>query len=381
MRKIIEELEPSPIRTIANSAIDNKDVIPLWFGETDIITPKFISDSLKSALDKGHTFYTSNHGVHELVETITEYTSKLHKNTITSKRIMVTVGGMNALMISAEAIINPGDKIICITPVWPNFMRCIEIMGGNVIEIPLILSESHNKWKLNLEEISKKINEVKGLYISSPNNPTGWMMEKKEHKIILELCRKNKIWIIADEVYERVVYDRKVAPSFLDIADKNDLLIVINSFSKSWAMTGWRLGWITIPDGMLHIFEKLNEFNIASPAAPIQHAGITAITEGEDFISDMIKKLSQAREIAIKNLTSFSKVELPFSSAAFYVFFKVKGVTNSESFCINTLRKSGVGLAPGTAFGKGGNNWIRICYAKSPSLLQEAFNRIKPVLS
>ena len=156
MRKIIEELEPSPIRTIANSAIDNKDVIPLWFGETDIITPKFISDSLKSALDKGHTFYTSNHGVHELVETITEYTSKLHKNTITSKRIMVTVGGMNALMISAEAIINPGDKIICITPVWPNFMRCIEIMGGNVIEIPLILSESHNKWKLNLEEISKK---------------------------------------------------------------------------------------------------------------------------------------------------------------------------------------------------------------------------------
>ena len=381
MRKIIEELQSSPIRTIANSAIDKKNIIPLYFGETDIVTPKFISNSMKTALDNGHTFYTSNHGVPKLVETITEYTNKLHKNSVSGDRIMVTAAGMNALMMSAEAIINPGDKIICITPVWPNFMRCIEIMGGKVIEIPLILSETNKKWRLNLEEISKNIGDVKGIYINSPNNPTGWMMEVKEQEKILKLCRKNKVWIIADEVYERVVYDRKVAPSFLDITDKNDLLIVINSFSKSWAMTGWRLGWVTIPENMLKIFEKLNEFNIASPAAPVQHAGITAIIEGEDFILDMIKKLSIAREIAIENLTSFAKVELPIPSAAFYAFFKVRGVNNSESFCKTTLKDTGVGLAPGTAFGKGGSNWIRICYAKSPSILREAFKKLKPLLS
>ena len=146
-------------------------------------------------------------------------------------------------------------------------------------------------------------------------------------------------------------------------------------------MTGWRLGWITIPENTLNLFEKLNEFNIASPAAPVQHAGITAIIEGEDFILDMIKKLSIAREIAIENLTSFAKVELPIPSAAFYAFFKVRGVNNSESFCKTTLKDTGVGLAPGTAFGKGGSNWIRICYAKSPSILREAFKKLKPLLS
>ena len=380
MRKIIEELESSPIRNIANSAIDNKDVIPLWFGETDIVTPKFISDSMKVALDEGHTFYTTNHGVPELVESISQYSSHLHNKIILENRIMITAAGMNALMIAAEAIVNPNEKIICVTPVWPNFMRCVQIMGGQIIEIPLLLSERENKWQLNLEEIEKNISDVKGIYINSPNNPTGWMMEKKEQEKILEICRKNKKWIIADEVYERIVYNRKVAPSFLDIASEKDLLIVVNSFSKSWAMTGWRLGWITIPENTLNLFEKLNEFNIASPAAPVQHAGITAIKEGENFILNMMSKLSNARNIAINNLTSFSLVELPYPNAAFYAFFRVKGVKDSELFCKETLKQTGVGLAPGTAFGKATNNWLRICYAKSPDLLEEAFLKLKAVL-
>ena len=380
MRKIIEELESSPIRNIANSAIDNKDVIPLWFGETDIVTPKFISDSMKVALDEGHTFYTTNHGVPELVESISQYSSHLHNKIILKNRIMITAAGMNALMIAAEAIVNPNEKIICVTPVWPNFMRCVQIMGGQIIKIPLLLSERENKWQLNLEEIEKNISDVKGIYINSPNNPTGWMMEKKEQEKILEICRKNKKWIIADEVYERIVYNRKVAPSFLDIASEKDLLIVVNSFSKSWAMTGWRLGWITIPDNTLNLFEKLNEFNIASPAAPVQHAGITAIKEGENFILNMMSKLSNARNIAINNLTSFSLVELPYPNAAFYAFFRVKGVKDSELFCKETLKQTGVGLAPGTAFGKDTNNWLRICYAKSPDLLEEAFLKLKAVL-
>tara|TARA_B100000700_G_C15031874_1_gene850998 strand:- start:2082 stop:2948 length:867 start_codon:yes stop_codon:yes gene_type:complete len=288
---------------------------------------------------------------------------------------------MNALMITSEALINPNDKVICVTPVWPNFMRCIEIMGGNIIEIPLTHSEKNNNWELNLEEIKKNIKNAKAIYINTPNNPTGWVMSRNEQIEILELCRKEKVWVISDEVYERIIYDRKVAPSFLDISKEDDLLIVVNSFSKSWAMTGWRLGWMTIPNGLINIFEKLNEFNVASPSSPAQHAGVIAIKEGEKFIKKMINDLKISRSVTIKHLNNFSRVIFPNSEAAFYAYFKIKDISDSEKFCFDTLQSTGVGLAPGTSFGNGGERWIRICYAKSPNLLNKAFEKLKPVLS
>ena len=380
IRKIISSLKSSPIRNIANSVIGKKDIIPLYFGETDIATPSFISEAMKNALDEGHTFYSANQGITELVETITTYTSNLHNN-ISSSRIMVTSAGMNALMIASEVIINPNDKVICITPVWPNFMRCIEIMGGKTIEIPLIHSDEDNKWKLDLEEIKKNIKNARAIYINTPNTPTGWMMNREEQKEILELCRKEKIWIISDEVYERITYDRKVAPSFLDVSEDNDFLIVVNSFSKSWAMTGWRLGWMIVPEGLLSIFEKLNEFNVASPSSPAQHAGIVAIKEGEKFIEKMLHDLKISRQITVDHLSNFSRIIFPYPDAAFYAYFKIKDVSDSEKFCFDTLSLTGVGLAPGTSFGNGGDSWIRICYAKSPKLLNQAFEKLKPVLT
>ncbi|MDB9971727.1 pyridoxal phosphate-dependent aminotransferase [Alphaproteobacteria bacterium] len=381
IRKAIQSLESSPIRKIANTAIGKKDIIPLYFGETDIPTPSFISQAMKNALDAGQTFYSANQGVPELVNIVSKYTSSLHKNYIAPSRIMITSAGMNALMITSEALINPKDKVICITPVWPNFMRCIEIMGGEVIEIPLIYSDVNNTWKLNIEEIKKHIKDVKAIYINSPNNPTGWMINLQEQMEILELCRKNKTWIISDEVYERIVYDRNVAPSFLDLTDENDLLIVANSFSKSWAMTGWRLGWMVIPENLLSIFEKLNEYNVASPSSPAQYAGITAISEGEDFLKKMIYNFKISRELVMNRLSDFSRITLPLPEAAFYAYFKIEDITDSEKFCLETLDKTGVGLAPGTSFGKGGDSWVRLCYAKNPDLLNQAFDKLKPVFT
>jgi len=381
IRKVIQSLESSPIRKIANTAIGKKDIIPLYFGETDIPTPSFISQAMKNALDAGQTFYSANQGVPELVNIVSKYTSSLHKNYIAPSRIMITSAGMNALMITSEALINPKDKVICITPVWPNFMRCIEIMGGEVIEIPLIYSDANNTWKLNIEEIKKHIKDVKAIYINSPNNPTGWMINLQEQMEILELCRKNKTWIISDEVYERIVYDRNVAPSFLDLTDENDLLIVANSFSKSWAMTGWRLGWMVIPENLLSIFEKLNEYNVASPSSPAQYAGITAITEGEDFLKKMLYNFKISRELVMNRLSDFSRITLPLPEAAFYAYFKIEDITDSEKFCLETLDKTGVGLAPGTSFGKGGDSWVRLCYAKNPDLLNQAFDKLKPVFT
>ncbi len=381
IRKIISSLKSSPIRNIANSVIGKKNIIPLYFGETDVATPSFISEAMKTALDEGHTFYSANQGIPDLIETISCYSSDLHKNNISPSRIMVTSAGMNALMIASEALINPNDKVICITPVWPNFMRCIEIMGGKVIEIPLRHHDNDNKWKLNLEEIKKNIKDAKAIYINTPNNPTGWVMSRNEQLEILEICRKEKVWVISDEVYERIIYDKKVAPSFLDISKDDDLLIVVNSFSKSWAMTGWRLGWMIIPEGLINIFEKLNEFNVASPSSPAQHAGLVAIKEGEKFIQNMINDLKLSRNITIKYLNNFSQVIFPYSEAAFYAYFKIKDISDSEKFCFDTLQSTGVGLAPGTSFGNGGESWVRICYAKSPDLLNEAFEKLKPVLS
>ncbi len=380
LRKAITNLKPSPIRNIANTAIGNKNIIPLWFGETDITTPKFISNSMKQALDAGHTFYTTNQGISQLVDTIANYSSKLHNTHISTSRIMITSAGMNALMIAAEALVNPDDKVICITPVWPNFMRCVEIMGGRVIEIPLIHSSEDNRWHLNILEIESHIKDAKAIYINSPNNPTGWVIDNNEQQTILSLCRKNNTWIISDEVYERIIYNANVAPSFLDISDDKDFLIVVNSFSKAWAMTGWRLGWMIVPENLINTFEKLNEFNIASPSAPAQHAGITAIQEGENFIKDMILRLQNSRDITVDYLKSSNRIMLPETNAAFYTFFKVDGITDSESFCFEILEKTGVGLAPGSAFGEGQNNWIRICYAKSTKLLYEAFSRLGSIL-
>jgi aspartate aminotransferase len=206
-------------------------------------------------------------------------------------------------------------------------------------------------------------------------------MNEKEQMEILQLCRKNKTWIVSDEVYERIVYDRNVAPSFLDLTDENDLLLVANSFSKSWAMTGWRLGWIVVPKNLLSIFEKLNEYNVASPSSPAQYAGIKAINDGEEFLKTMIDNFSINRDLVMKRLSAFSRITLPLPEAAFYAYFKVEDVTDSEKFCIETLNKTSVGLAPGSAFGKGGDGWIRLCYAKSPDLLNQAFDKLKPVLT
>ena len=207
------------------------------------------------------------------------------------------------------------------------------------------------------------------------------MINLQEQMEILELCRKNKTWIISDEVYERIVYDRNVAPSFLDLTDENDLLIVANSFSKSWAMTGWRLGWMVIPEHLLSIFEKLNEYNVASPSSPAQYAGITAITEGEDFLKKMIYNFKISRELVMNRLSDFSRITLPLPEAAFYAYFKIEDITDSEKFCLETLDKTGVGLAPGTSFGKGGDSWVRLCYAKNPDLLNQAFDKLKPVFT
>ena len=379
VRARIAALESSPIRAIAHLGMDDPEVIPLWFGEPDLPTPGFIVEAAAKALRDGHTFYSPNRGVLGLREALAEYQSTLYRRPIDIDRITVSVAGMNALMLVAEALIDPGDNLVVLCPVWPNFTRCIEIMGGEARMVAL--EDAGQVWRLDLERLFAACDRrTRAICVNSPSNPTGWMMSVDEQRLLLEGCRRRGLWLISDEVYARLVYDRPHAPSFLEIAEPDDLLIVVNSFSKSWAMTGWRLGWMTTPPALGPILEKLTEYNVASPPTANQIAGITALRDGEPLVRALVERYRLARDTVFQRLDAMRRVRMAKPEAAFYAYFSVQDMTDSMAFAKRVLAEAKVGLAPGLAFGPGGDRYLRICFAKSPELLGAALDRLAPLL-
>jgi aspartate/methionine/tyrosine aminotransferase len=305
----------------------------------------------------------------------------LYGKAIGVERITVTVSGMNAIMLVSELLIDAGDNMIVIGPIWPNCRETVHIMGGEARDVLLKPDES-GRWRLDLEEIMAACDDrTRGVFVNSPGNPTGWMMENDEQRALLEFCRSRGIYVIADEVYARLAYDRDRAPSFLDVAESDDLLIVINSFSKSWSMTGWRLGWLTHPEAIGRSLSKLNEFNIASPATFIQHAGIVAVREGEDFVRETVERYRRNRDLVFQRLAAMPRVTLARPEGAFYAFFALDGMTDSVACARELIERTGVGLAPGLAFGKGGEGWMRLCFAAEAATLSSALDRLEPAFT
>jgi aspartate/methionine/tyrosine aminotransferase len=252
-------------------------------------------------------------------------------------------------------------------------------MGGEPIMVAL--DETESGWRLDLEKLFDACDErTRAICINSPSNPTGWMMPAEQQREVLEFCRKRGLWLIADEVYARLVYDRNHAPSFLEQCTPDDLVMSVNSFSKSWSMTGWRLGWVTAPPAMGTILAKLNEFNVASPASFAQYAGIAAVEQGEPLIEATVERYRIARDIIHQRLGALPRVHMARPEAAFYAYFSVEGVTDSMAFAKQALAETKVGLAPGVAFGPYKRDHLRICYAKSAELLTEALDRLEPLL-
>ena len=379
VRRRVAALAGSPIRDIAHEGMGVEGTIPLWFGEPDRPTPEFIVVASDKALRAGETFYSHNSGVPALREAIAGYTSRLYGRAVAPGRVTVSAAGMNALMMVAELLFDPGDNMVGVTPIWPNFFRCVEIMGAHVREVPL--APGNDGWRLDLDRLLDSCDaHTRAICVNSPSNPTGWVMEADAQAALLDFCRARGLWLIADEVYARIVYDRPAAPSFLEIAEPDDPLLVVNSFSKTWAMTGWRLGWIVAPPALEGTLAKLTEFNVASPSTSAQHAGVAAIRDGEPFVADMVARYRAARGTALERLGAMRRVHMPPPRGAFYAFFGVDGVTDSRAFARKALREARVGLAPGMAFGAGGEGFLRICFAKSPALLDEAFDRLAPLL-
>lgn len=379
IRRAIEDLPGSRIREISRLGMGKPGVIPMWFGESDLPTPDFIRNAAAASLQRGETFYTPNTGVPELRSAISTYMSRIYRRPIGEDRIMVTASGMSAIMMVVETLIDAGDNMALVGPMWPNAAECVRIMDGEPRFVTL--TAGNDGWRLDLDRLFAACDErTRAIFVNSPGNPTGWMMENDQQRAILDFARERGLWVVADEVYARIVYDRDVAPSFLDVAGEDDRVIVINSFSKAWCMTGWRMGWITAPSALGETLAKMNEFNISGPTTFAQWGAIAALEQGEDFVRWQRDRLAASRTLVAERLSRFRQVRFTPPAAAFYAFFEVDGMTDSLAACKDILAKTGVGLAPGIAFGPSGEGRIRMCYAQAPERVAEALDRLRPML-
>ncbi len=375
-RATLAQIEESKIREVANAGMGMADLLAFWFGEPDQVTPDFIREVAKKALDTGATFYTQNLGIPPLREAIAKYVSALHRPT-SANQIAVTSSGVSALMLVYQALFDPGDRVVIITPVWPNVTEGPKILGAAVTRVPLHYDRG---WKLNLARLLAALTvETRAVIINSPNNPTGWAMDRAAQKIVLEHCRKLGIWIIADDVYERLYFgaNEKCAPSFLDIADKNERVVSTNSFSKSWLMTGWRLGWIVAPRTLTEEFAKLIEYNTSCAPSFIQQAGVVALERGELVTQEFLARLQSARDFLVEKLLMLPGVQVAAPDGAMYLFVGINGMTDSVNFAKKLVRDAKLGLAPGAAFGLEGEGYLRWCFASSIERLQDGVNRFQ----
>lgn len=381
MRPLILELQESKIRELANQAMGRADVLAFWFGESDEVTPEFITSAAIDSLKEGETFYTHNLGLPELRESLAHEMSKRHgQGRFGIEHIAVTSGGVSALMIAAQALISPLDKVVAITPLWPNLTAQAMIMGAHLNCVPLI--PKGGAWGLDIQALLDALTaSVKVLLINAPNNPTGWTMQRGEQEVILEHCRKLGIWIVADEVYENLYFEPSTngcAPSFLDIAQDEDRVMVIHSFSKSFLMTGWRLGWIVAPSSTLPSLGKLIEFNTSCASLFTQRAGVVAIRRSQEVTPRVVSHLKFCRDTLCEGLMELDQLELSKPSGGMYAFFKIKGKVDSLNIAKQLVHEAGLGIAPGVAFAQESKDWFRWCFAsKDPQRLLNGVERLR----
>jgi aspartate/methionine/tyrosine aminotransferase len=363
------------IGEISRLGMGQEGIIPLWYGESDIPTPAFISQAAHQAMTNGETFYTHKLGLPELRQALADYMTGLYARPVPMERVSVTPSGMNAIMLALMAILNAGDNMVLIDPVWPNCEQSALAMGASVNRVSL--TSRNGVWQLDLDELfAACTDDTRVIFLNSPGNPTGWMIEQDQQQAILDFACERGIWIVADEVYARLVYDRPVAPSFLDIAEPDDPVIIINSFSKSWAMTGWRIGWITTPEWVTDALFSMIEYNTSCVPPFLQKGALAAVKEGEPFVAQMLAHCRAGRDAIVPALQALEQVQIDQPRAAFYAFFQVHGVSDSLTFAQDLFHQTKVGIAPGRAFGDGGEGWLRLCFAQDPATLAIAAERL-----
>ena len=381
MRQAIEQLPASRIREVANAGLGRSDVLAFWFGESDEITPAAVREAAAASLMRGETFYAHNLGLPELREGLVAYTSALHRP-VGVDRIAVTSAGVTALMLAMQMLAGAGDEVVVVVPVWPNLTAQPAILGANVKRVPLV-PRADGAWALDLQRLLDAVTPTtRVLLVNAPNNPTGWTLARAEQQAILDHCRKTGTWIVADEVYERVWFgEGKAAPSFLDIAAPEDRLVIAQSFSKTFLMTGWRLGWLVLPRGHLDAIGKLIEFNSSCAPVFVQRGALAALAIEADFVPGLALRLRAGRDLLVSGLQAMPGVRVALPQGGMYAFFRVEGQADSLAYAKHLVAAHGLGLAPGVAFGDEAEGWLRWCFAaKDPARLGEGLARLSRAL-
>ncbi len=385
MREVIKNLEASRIREVANAGLGRDDVLKFWFGESDEVTPSLIRDEAIRSLHAGDTFYSHNLGLPELREALGRYTQGLHPAHSAqdwAERTVVTSGGVNGLMLACQALVNAGDEVVVVTPIWPNLVAQPAIMGARVRCTALVPDALSGQWRLDLDALLAAVtSDTRMLVLNAPNNPTGWTLTADEQRAILAHCRRTGTWILADEVYERLYFAPSAngcAPSFLDCAEPDDRLVVAHSFSKSFLMTGWRLGWLVLPPSLVDAVGKLVEFNTSCAPVFVQRAACAALAHGDTITPDLVTHLKTCRDLLVKELSGLSGVTCSVPLGGMYAFFRIDGQTDSLATAKRLVLEAGLGLAPGSAFGAEAEGWLRWCFAtRDMGRLHEGVERLR----
>jgi aspartate/methionine/tyrosine aminotransferase len=369
-------LRTSQIREVANVGMARKDVLKFWVGESDQPTPAFICEATARALMAGETYYTHNLGREDLREALSAYLSRLHGQTFGVERLGITSAGVNALMLVSQAVVSPGDKVVVTTPAWPNIVEIPRILSARLETVGL--ERAQGRWRLDLDKLLAALTpDTKALFLNSPNNPTGWTLPAEDRAAILARCRKYGIWLIGDDVYERLIFGPGTsAPSFLSLAGDDERVISTNTFSKAWRMTGWRMGWMVLPKSLVNSMGVLVEYNTSCAPDFIQSGAIAALNEGEPHIAALRAELAAAKDQVLGALRQLPGVEAPEPEGGMYAFFRIEGVKDSVAVAKDMIDKVALGLAPGSAFGPEGQGWLRWCFAQRPETNAAGLERL-----
>jgi len=374
----------SRIRELAEIAMSMDGVLKLYFGESNLPTPEYIKRAAQKAMADGFTFYTENAGLPSLRKALARYYQELHGLELDpAGEIVITASGVQALNVGIRCVLDPGDEALVLTPAWPNGSSNVAMANAVAVEIahPLV----GDRYQIDFAALEAAVTpRTRMLLYTSPSNPLGWVATLDEQRQLLEFARRHKLWLMADEVYERLNYTgpkpASPAPSILKLATRDDAVIVVQSFSKTYCMTGWRLGWLVARRDLCQRAAQLNEFIISHAPSFAQRAAETALLWGENTLCEMLVRLKQNRDFCLAALSKMPGVTVPKPDGAFYLFPRIAGATDSFDFCKRLLMDTKVGLAPGVAFGAGGEGSVRICYAAELQIVQEAMARLSMFL-
>ncbi|MGI9483839.1 MAG: pyridoxal phosphate-dependent aminotransferase [Hyphomicrobiales bacterium] len=381
LRKSVRDEPESGIVNAANYVWKlGREAIPMWVGEGSEPTPEFICRAAVDALARGETFYTHQRGIPELRNALASYHERHYGKPFDAENFYVTVGGMGAIQIAVQAVAEAGSEIVIPSPAWPNYAAPMRMHQVTPVEVPMRFA--NGTWHIDLDRLLGAVTDkTRAIAINSPSNPVGSVVGDEELIAIRDFCRNKGIWIIADEVYHRFFYPVKpgagaIAPSFQNHCDAEEQVIYVNTFSKNWAMTGWRMGWMQAPQAMGQKIENLIQYNTSGVPSFMQPAGVTALNEGEDFVAKQVAHCKEGLDIVLSTLGRRNDIAYQRPEGAFYYFFKVDGIEDSTAAIRTWIDEIGVGLAPGTAFGPGGESWFRMCYAGAHEDLRTACERL-----